>query len=255
MKVVILAGGVGSRLSEETAMIPKPLVEIGGKPLLWHILKIYSVYGYNDFIISCGYKGEKIKEYFRNLYLNSSDLTIDIKKNEISVHRSSADDWKVTLVDTGLETMTGGRIKNVEKYLDGETFMATYGDGLSNVNINKLLAFHKSHGKKATVTAVRMPRFGMLKISNKDKVIDFQEKRLHNSPFISSGFFVLSRSVLDFIDSPMTPFETTPLQKLADAGELMAYKHDGFFRPLDNLNDKRILEEIWASGKAPWKVW
>lgn len=255
MKVVILAGGLGTRISEESAIIPKPLIEIGGKPLLWHVMKIYSFYGYNDFIIACGYKGEKIKQYFSNLYLNSNDFNVETRSNKVKIIPKNTEDWKVTLIDTGLDTMTGGRLKRLEKYIEGDTFMATYGDGLSDINVSKLIAFHKSHKKKATVTAVRMPRFGILKIGKENVVTDFQEKRLDNSPFISAGFFVLSKDILDYIKNDNIPFETTPLQTLAEERELIAYKNLKFFRPLDTLNDKKILEDLWNSKKAPWKVW
>lgn len=255
MKIVILAGGLGTRISEESLVIPKPLIEIGGRPLLWHIMKIYSFYGYNDFIIACGYKGEKIKQYFSDLYLNSNDFSIETSSRTVKIIKKNTEDWKVTLVDTGLETMTGGRLKRVEKYIKEDTFMATYGDGLSDINITELLKFHVSHGKKATVSAARMPRFGILNISNDNVVTDFQEKRLDNSPFISAGFFVLSKEVLDYIGGDNVPFETTPLQTLAEERELVAYKISGFFRPLDTINDKKILEDLWHSKKAPWKVW
>ncbi|MDE1860598.1 MAG: glucose-1-phosphate cytidylyltransferase [Candidatus Micrarchaeota archaeon] len=255
MKVVILAGGYGTRLSEETANIPKPLVEIAGKPLIWYILKAYASQGFNDFIIACGYKGDKLKNYFMSLAHSSNDFTIDVSKNRTEVLNSKVPDWKVTLIDTGLNTMTGGRIKRLKKYIDGDTFMLTYGDGVSDVDLKALLRFHKAHGRKATLTAVRMPRFGILNIEGKGKVTSFQEKRLDQSPFINGGFMVLSKSVIDYIDDDKTSFETYPLQKLAEEGELYAFKHEGFWKAVDNIRDKQELEKIMESDDPRVKLW
>ncbi len=255
MKVIILAGGFGTRLSEETQRIPKPMVEIGGKPILWHIMKIYSHYGYNDFIICLGYKGYVIKEYFANYFLHNSDITIDIKNNKIEVHNNYSEPWKITLVDTGLETQTGGRIKRVEKYIGNETFMMTYGDGVSDININNLVAFHKKHGKLATVTAVQPEgRFGALKLEG-NKVIRFAEKMDNKESWINAGFFVLEPKVIDYIEGDSTVWEKEPLEKLAKEGQLMAYFHTGFWKPMDKLRDKIELEDMWNSGNAPWKIW
>lgn len=256
MKVVILAGGLGTRLSEETAIVPKPLVEINGRPLLWYIMKFYASQGYNDFIVACGYKGNKIKEYFNNMGTSSTDFTIDIAKNKKEVLKSEAPDWKVTLVDTGLNTMTGGRIKRIADYIDGDTFMLTYGDGVSDVDLKELLKFHKSHGGKATVTAVRMPRFGIVNIEDDGKVTSFQEKHLKTSPFINGGFMVLSKSVIKYIDGDKTAFETTPLQRLAQEGQLYAYKHEGFWKAVDNLRDKHDLEELLTHDEGGrFRLW
>jgi len=255
MKVVILAGGLGTRISEETSVKPKPMVEIGDKPILWHIMKIYSQYGFNEFIICLGYKGYYIKEWFSQYYLHNSDVTFDLCKNETSYHKNRCEGWKITLVDTGDETMTGGRIKKIKEYIGDETFMVTYGDGVGNVDIKKLVEKHKKHGKLATVTSV-IPegRFGVLKISNSDKVEAFSEKTDNNAR-INGGFFVLEPKVFDYIKSDDMPFEKEPLETLANEGHLYNYAHDGFWKPMDTLSDKKKLEEMWLSGKAPWKIW
>lgn len=256
MKVVILAGGFGTRLSEETDIKPKPMVEIGGRPILWHIMKIYSYYGFNDFIICLGYKGYAIKEYFLNYYLHQSDLEIDIRSNTHKVIGNIIEPWKVTLVDTGIETMTGGRLKRIKKLIANDTFFVTYGDGLSDIDISQLLAFHKDKGKLATITAVQPPgRFGALEITNADDVMNFIEKPLGDGAWINGGFFVLEPQVLDFIESDNTVFEREPLQNLASSGQLSAFKHFGFWKPMDTLRDKRELENMWISGLAKWKVW
>ena len=256
MKAVILAGGKGTRLMEETVIKPKPMVEIGGKPILWHIMKIYSAYGINEFIICVGYKGYIIKEYFANYFLHNSDLTVDLKNNSITYHSSKAEPWKITIVDTGEDTQTGGRLKRVAKYLKGEEiFCFTYGDGLTNTNIADEIRFHKKHGKLATILAVQPPgRFGALKIK-RELVKEFIEKPPGDGSWINGGFFVLSTKVLDFIEGDDTSWESTPLKTLAQMGELVAYKHYGFWHPMDTLRDKIYLERLWNSGKAPWKVW
>jgi glucose-1-phosphate cytidylyltransferase len=256
MKVVILAGGFGTRLSEETHLKPKPMVEIGGKPILWHIMKIYSAYGFNEFIICLGYKGYVIKEFFANYFLYMADVTIDLGTNSIEVHNAKAEPWKVTLVDTGLYTQTGGRIKRIQSYVGNETFMLTYGDGVADVNIKKLVEFHKSHGKYATVTAVQPPgRFGGLIFNGGDQVLAFKEKPKGDGAWINGGFFVLEPKVFDYIKGDDTPWETEPLETLAKEGQLMAYKHTGFWQCMDTLRDKNYLEKLWNSGKAPWRVW
>jgi len=255
MKAVILAGGFGTRISEETQLKPKPLIEIGGMPLLWHIMKTYSSHGINDFIICCGYKGYLIKEYFTNYSLHMSDVTLDIQKNEIKVHKKSAEPWKITLIDTGLNTMTGGRLKRIKKYLSEESFCFTYGDGLSNVNITELINFHKKNKILATITAVQPPgRFGVLNMKN-DKITDFKEKPAGDRNWINGGYFVLEPSVIDYIHDDATVWEEGPLEKLAKEEQLSAYEHRGFWQPLDTLREKNILEELWNSGKAPWKNW
>jgi len=256
MKVVILAGGLGTRLSEETDIKPKPMVEIGGKPILWHIMKIYSHYGFNDFVICLGYKGYVIKEYFANYFLHQSDVTINLKENNMEIHQSKAEPWKITLVDTGLNTMTGGRIKRVQKYIGNETFMLTYGDGVGNVDIQALLKFHKSHRKYATVTSVQPSgRFGALNLDNKSNVLSFQEKPRGDGSWINGGFFVLEMPVFDYIRSDETVWEKEPLENLAHDGQLVAHTHTGFWQPMDTLRDKNHLEELWKTEKAPWKVW
>jgi glucose-1-phosphate cytidylyltransferase len=257
MKVLILAGGLGSRLSEETSLKPKPMVEIGGKPILWHIMKIYSSYGYNDFIILCGYKGYMIKEYFSNYYRHMSDMTIDMKDNTITHHKNSAEPWKVTLVDTGIETMTGGRIKRVQKYIGNEPFMLTYGDGVGDVNIPELIKFHKKHGKTITMTAVQPEgRFGSLQIDNSNKVISFQEKPMGDGHWINAGFFVCQPEVFNYInDGDESIFERKPLELLAESQELYTYKHNGFWRPMDTLPDKTRLERMIDTNTAPWIMW
>lgn len=256
MKAVILAGGLGTRLSEETSLKPKPMVEIGGKPILWHIMKLYSEHGINDFIICCGYKGYVIKEYFANYFLHMSDVTFDMKNNKMDVHHKRAESWSVTLVDTGDNSMTGGRLGRVRDYLkDEEAFCFTYGDGVANIDITKTIAYHKEHGKKATLTATFPPgRFGALEIQA-GKVSSFKEKPKGDGAMINGGFFVLSPDVLSLIDSDSCIWEQTPLRSLAQEGELMAYEHTGFWQPMDTLRDKIYLEDLWNSGKAPWKIW
>ena len=255
MKVVILAGGMGTRISEETQIRPKPMIEIGNRPILWHIMKLYSHYGLREFIICLGFKGYMIKEYFANYYLHNSDVTFDLAANSMNIHQTQSEAWEVTLIDTGLETMTGGRLRRVSKYLDGDTFCLTYGDGVGNINIPELLSFHKEHGLKATVTATRPPaRFGALNISG-DDVTDFAEKPLGDRGWINGGFFVLSRSVLDVIDGDATVWEREPMEKLAESGQLAAYRHTGFWQPMDTLRDKNYLESLWQGGKADWAVW
>jgi glucose-1-phosphate cytidylyltransferase len=255
MKVVILAGGFGTRLSEETDIKPKPMVEIGGKPILWHIMKIYSHYGFNNFVICLGYKGYVIKEYFANYFLHMSDVTIDLKNNKMEIHNVKAESWKVTLVDTGLNTMTGGRIKKIQSYIGNETFMLTYGDGVGNINIKELLDFHKKHGKYATLTAIQPSgRFGALDL-NDSEIKAFKEKPKGDGAWINGGFFVLEHQIFDYIEGDETIWEREPLENLAKDGQLMAYKHKGFWKPMDTLRDKRELEALWQSGNPPWKVW
>ena len=255
MKVVILAGGFGSRLQEETTVGPKPLVEVGGKPILWHILNIYSAFGFNEFVLALGYKGEYIKEYFLNFYALNNDLTVDLADGKSEIHEGKQPNWKINLVDTGQNTMTGGRLKRLQPWLGNETFMATYGDGVADICIADLLAFHRSHGKIATLTAVRPPaRFGGLRIEG-GRVAEFVEKPQSGEGWINGGFFVLEPQIFDYIAGDETSFEWEPMQKLASDGQLMAYQHDGFFQPMDTIRERNILEELWASGKAPWKVW
>lgn len=256
MKVVILAGGLGTRLSEETVVKPKPMVEIGGKPILWHILKMYSYYGINDFIICCGYKGYVIKEYFHNYFLHQSDITFNMKENKMVVHEDRSEPWNVTLLDTGEQSMTGGRLKRVLPYLKNEeSFCFTYGDGVADINIKDLIDFHKSHGKKATLTATYPPgRFGALNI-NDNQVIKFEEKPKGDGFMINGGFFVLSPKVIDKIDGDSSIWEQEPLKELADEGELMSYRHEGFWQPMDTLRDKLYLEELYENNIAPWKKW
>lgn len=256
MKAVILAGGLGSRISEETTIKPKPMIEIGGKPILWHIMKIYSHYGINEFIICCGYKGYVIKEYFANYFLHMSDVTFDMSTNRMEVHQNHAEPWKVTLVDTGEHSMTGGRLRRVKDYVkDEELFCFTYGDGVSDVDINKLIAFHKAKGVDATLTSTYPPgRFGALDIQN-HKVHSFKEKPKGDGGMINGGFFVLSPKVFDLIDGDATTWEREPLEKLAASGQLAAFPHEGFWQPMDTLRDKIQLEELWQSGNAPWKMW
>lgn len=256
MKAVILAGGLGTRLSEETALRPKPMVEIGGKPILWHIMKMYASHGVNDFVICCGYKGYVIKEYFANYFLHMSDVTINMQKNTMEVHEKRAEPWNVTLVDTGEHSMTGGRLKRVAKYVqDEEAFFFTYGDGVGDIDISASLAFHRAHGKNATLTATYPPgRFGALDIQN-GQVLNFKEKPKGDGAMINGGFFVLSPKVLEHIEDDATTWEQTPLMKLAEEGELMAFEHQGFWQPMDTLRDKHLLESLWESGTAPWKSW
>jgi len=255
MKAVILAGGLGSRISEETSTRPKPMIEIGGKPILWHILKTYSAHGVNDFIICCGYKGYVIKEYFANYFLHMSDVTFDMSNNSMQVHHKKAEPWKVTLVDTGENTQTGGRLKRVKDYIGNEDFCMTYGDGVGDVDIAGSIAFHKSHGKLATMTATQPPgRFGALEL-NGSKVNRFLEKPHGDGGWINGGFFVLSTGVIELITTEYTLWEKEPLEKLAESDNLQAFIHNGFWQPMDTLRDKNQLEELWASGQAPWKVW
>jgi len=256
MKAVILAGGLGTRLSEETTVRPKPMVEIGGMPILWHILKIYSYYGIHDFIICCGYKGYVIKEYFANYFLHMSDVTFNMADNSMEVHQRNAEPWRVTLVDTGDETQTGGRLKRVEKYLvNEEAFCFTYGDGVADIDIGALIEFHKSHGKLGTITAVTPPgRYGAINLEGKT-VAGFMEKPKGEGGLINGGFFVLSPKVLGLIEGDNMPWESKPMLALAASGELMAFEHHGFWQPMDTLREKLILEELWISGSAPWKKW
>jgi glucose-1-phosphate cytidylyltransferase len=256
MKAVILAGGVGTRISEETGLKPKPMIEIGGKPILWHIMKVYSTHGLNEFIICCGYKGYVIKEYFANYFLHMSDVTFDMGSNGMEVHHRYAEPWRVTLVDTGETTMTGGRLKRVANYLmNEEAFCLTYGDGIADVDVRALVSFHRAHGKLATVTAVQPPgRYGALDLNN-GEVAGFIEKPKGDGGWINGGFFVLSPKVVDYIADDATSWESEPLMQLAAERELMAYRHRGFWRPMDTLRDKNQLEELWALGRAPWKIW
>ncbi|MDG2989555.1 glucose-1-phosphate cytidylyltransferase [Candidatus Synechococcus calcipolaris G9] len=256
-RAVILAGGLGTRISEETHLKPKPMIEIGGRPILWHILKIYSAHGVNEFIICCGYKGYIIKEYFANYFLHMSDVTFDMATNTMIVHQRKAEPWRVTLVDTGENTLTGGRLKRVSEYLQGEkAFCFTYGDGIADINITRQIDFHQSHGKLATVTAVRPPgRYGALQINQEDYVTGFTEKPPGDGGFINGGFFILSPQCISLIAGDMTSWEAEPLDKLASRGELMAFEHQGFWQPMDTLRDKNYLEDLWQTGQAPWKMW
>jgi len=256
MKAVILAGGLGTRLSEETSLKPKPMVEIGGRPILWHIMKIYSAHGINDFVVCCGYKGYVIKEYFANYFLHMSDVTFDMRENQMQVHNQRAEPWTVTLVDTGDDSMTGGRLGRVAEYVkDEEAFCFTYGDGVADIDVAKLLEFHRSHGKKATLTATYPPgRFGALDIHN-GNVREFKEKPQGDGAMINGGFFVLSPEVLPYISGDACIWEQEPLMNLAKEGELMAFEHEGFWQPMDTLRDKQMLQKLWDSGKAPWKCW
>ena len=255
MKAVILAGGLGTRLSEETTVKPKPMIEIGGFPILWHILKIYSCYGIKEFIVCCGYKGYLIKEYFANYYLHSSDFTVDLKKNIIKTHNINSEDWEVTLVDTGKDTLTGGRLARVKEYIGNETFCFTYGDGLADINIQDLITFHKKEGRKATLTAVQPPgRFGSLAFE-RGKVLGFNEKPKGDGNWINGGFFILEPETIELIDNDLCSWEQKPMKKLAETNELSAFHHDGFWQPMDTLRDKLTLQELWESQKAPWKIW
>lgn len=256
MKAIILAGGFGTRISEETALRPKPMIEIGGRPILWHIMKIYSAHGIHDFVVCCGYKGYVIKEYFANYFLHMSDVTFDMTNNRMEVHQQKAEPWRVTLVDTGDDTMTGGRLKRVADYVKKEeAFCFTYGDGVADIDITALLAFHKNHDKLATVAAVQPPgRYGALRMEGSE-VRGFIEKPQGDGGWINGGFFVLSPKCLDYIADDMTPWEADPLTRIAKEGELMAFEHRGFWQPMDTLRDKNHLEDLWQSGKAPWKVW
>jgi glucose-1-phosphate cytidylyltransferase len=256
MKAVILAGGLGSRLAEETVIKPKPMVEIGGKPILWHIMNIYSAYGVNEFIIALGYRGEAIKEYFLNFYAINNDLSVDLATGKTTIHDGRQPPWCVHLVDTGLQTQTGGRVKRIGPWLGSdETFLLTYGDGVADIDISRLRAFHESHGRLATVTTVRPPaRFGGIEFDG-ERVSRFSEKPQAGEGWINGGFFVLERRALDYIDGDETLWERTPMERLAADNQLMAYRHEGFWQPMDTLREKRQLEELWATGKAPWKVW
>jgi glucose-1-phosphate cytidylyltransferase len=257
LKAILLAGGLGTRISEETNVKPKPMVEIGGKPILWHIMKSYSHHGINDFIVCCGYKGYVIKEYFANYFLHMSDVTFDMQANKMEVHHRYAEPWRVTLVDTGENTMTGGRLKRVAPYLrDEDAFCFTYGDGVSDIDITKLIEFHHAHGLQATLTATYPPgRFGAIDIHPDQRVASFKEKPKGDGGLINGGFFVLSPKVIDLIEGDQTIWEREPLEKLAESNQLKAYSHEGFWQPMDTLRDKLHLEELWATGKAPWKVW
>ena len=255
MKVVILAGGYGTRISEESHLKPKPMIEIGGRPILWHIMKIYSTHGVNEFVICCGYKGYMIKEYFANYFLHMADVTFDLPENKMTVHQNFAEPWKVTLVDTGLNTMTGGRLKRIKPYVDNEPFCMTYGDGVANIDIKALIEFHSKQKTAATVTSVKLPaRFGVMAIED-EKVTEFQEKIQGDSSWVNGGFFVLEPSVLDLITDDTTVFERKPLEELAKTGQLSSFKHTGFWQPMDTLREKTYLEDLWLSGKAPWKIW
>jgi len=257
MKVVILAGGYGTRISEESHLKPKPMIEIGDMPILWHVMKGYSYYGFNEFIICCGYKAYMIKEYFADYYLHRSDVTFDFSKdNCVTIHNNVAEPWKVTLVDTGLTTMTGGRIKRIKKYVGDETFLLTYGDGVSNIDINSLIEYHRAHGKQATITAIQPGgRFGMLDIDDENNINSFKEKSVEDGGWVNGGFMVFEPSIFDLIEGDLTILEKYPLETLATDGELNAYKHHGFWQCMDTLRDKVHLEELWQTGKAPWKVW
>jgi glucose-1-phosphate cytidylyltransferase len=256
MKVVILAGGLGTRLSEETVLKPKPMVEIGGMPIIWHIMKIYSAHGYNEFIICLGYKGYVVKEYFANYFLHKSDVTINLNDNSIEIHDTQAEPWKITLVDTGNESMTGGRLKRIAPHIGDETFMLTYGDGVSNVNIKELVAFHESKGKFCTVTSVQPSgRFGALDLSPESEVKSFLEKPKGDGAWINGGFFVCEPKVFDYIEGDSTIFEREPMERIAADGEMVAFQHEGFWKPMDTLRDKVELETSWANNTAEWKIW
>lgn len=256
MKVVILAGGFGTRISEESHLKPKPMIEIGERPILWHIMKHYSAYGYNEFVICLGYKQYVIKEFFADYFLHTSDITFDLANNEMIVHNNYSEPWKVTLVDTGLNTMTGGRVKRIKEYVNDETFMLTYGDGVSDVNLDQLVEFHKKNGKIATLTAVNVgQRFGVLDIDSQNHISSFREKSDNDGSMINAGFMVLEPAIFDYIDGDSTVFEKKPLEEVARNGQLMAYRHDGFWQCMDTQRDKQKLEELWQSGQAPWKAW
>jgi glucose-1-phosphate cytidylyltransferase len=256
MKTVILAGGLGTRITEESHLKPKPMIEIGGKPILWHIMKIYSAYGFNEFVICLGYKGYVIKEFFNNYYLHSSDVTFDMRYNNMTVHKNIAEPWKVTLVDTGLNTMTGGRLKRVREYLGNEPFMLTYGDGVSDIDINKLVAFHKNHGKDATISIVNAPqRFGIIDIDDSESITSFREKADNDKNIINGGFMVLNPSVIDRIDDDSNMLEKEPFARLVTDEQMKAYRHDGFWYCMDTLRDLQNLEKMWNEGNAPWRIW
>lgn len=257
MKVVILAGGFGTRISEESGVRPKPMVEIGGRPILWHILKIYSAHGLTDFVICLGYKGQVIKDYFASYHLHRSNVTFDMRRNEMVVHQNHAEPWRVTLVDTGEQTMTGGRLKRVREFLDNETFCMTYGDGVSNVHIRELIQFHREQGVLATLTAAQPPgRFGAFSLQQgQNRIETFKEKPEGDGAWVNSGFFVLEPGVLEYIDGDRTVWEHEPLERLAREGKLAAYRHHGFWQPMDSLRDKNVLEGLWQSGNPPWRIW
>lgn len=257
MKAVILAGGLGTRLSEETNVRPKPMVEVGGYPILWHILKTYSAHGVNDFVICCGYKGSYIKEWFSSYALRMADVTFDLRRNEMHVHSAKAEDWRVTLVDTGDDTMTGGRLRRVRDHLDDESFCFTYGDGVADVDVTALVAFHREQGRLATMTAVQPPgRFGAIRLAEGQSGIEhFSEKPEGDGAWINGGYFVLEPAAVDFVSGDETSWEQEPLRELAHAGQLSAYRHSGFWQPMDTLRDRNVLEDLWHSGRAPWKVW
>lgn len=256
MKVVILAGGFGTRISEESHLKPKPMIELGDRPILWHIMKIYSHYGFNEFIICLGYKQHIVKEFFANYFLYTSDVTFDLSDNSMNVHNQTAEPWKVTLVDTGLNTMTGGRVKRIQNYIGNEPFLLTYGDGVCDVNINELVYFHNSHGKCATITAVNAgQRFGVLDLNSSSQITAFREKSDNDGNLVNAGFMVLNPEIFDHIDNDKTILERGPLERLASKGELMAYKHKGFWQCMDTIRDKQKLEELWESRNAPWKIW
>jgi glucose-1-phosphate cytidylyltransferase len=256
VKAVILAGGLGTRLSEETGLKPKPMVEVGGKPLLWHIMKIYSCHGITDFVVCLGYRGYVVKEYFANYSLHMSDVTFDLARNQMTVHQSFSEPWRVTLVDTGALTLTGGRLKRVRDHLDDETFLMTYGDGVADIDVAASIAFHRAHGRVATLTATQPPgRFGRLVFGDQDAVVEFEEKPEGDGAWINGGFFVLEPTVLDYIEGDETSWESHALPRLAAEGRLGAYRHHGFWQPMDTLRDRQRLEELWAADRAPWKVW
>ena len=256
MKVIILSGGLGTRLSEETSVKPKPMVEIGENPIIWHIMKLYAHYGFSEFVICLGYKGYVIKEYFSNYFLHQADVTIDLKENKMDIHNCSAEPWKITLVNTGLHTMTGGRLKRVQKYVGNETFMLTYGDGIGNIDIKKLITFHKEHGKYATMTSVLpMARYGIPNVDESDTVLSFTEKPNENNTWVNGGFFVLEPQIFDYIKGDDVIWEKYPLNTLAKDGQLMTYKHNGLWKCMDTLRDKVELENMWNSGDASWQVW
>ena len=256
MKVVILAGGLGTRISEETHLKPKPMIEIGDRPILWHIMKTYSYFGFNDFVICLGYKGYSIKEYFHNYFLHNCDVTFDVRTQGMEIHQNLVESWRVTLVDTGVNSMTGGRVKRIKPYIGNETFMLTYGDGVADVNIAALVDYHISHGKLATLTAVQPAgRFGALELDEKDSVRSFTEKPDGDGAWINGGFFVLEPKIFNYIEGDQIIFERDPLQQLAQEVQLRAFRHTGFWQPMDTLRDKTMLEELWSAGRAPWKVW
>lgn len=257
MKVVILAGGYGTRISEESHLRPKPMVEIGERPILWHIMKIYSHYGFNDFIVCCGYKAEVIKEYFMNYYMHESDVTFDLKNNTTQIHNTTSEPWKVTLVNTGLDTTTAGRVKKVRKYVGNETFMITYGDGVSNININELVKFHREHGKIATISSTRPAgRFGAIQIDDEISMVNsFREKPKEDQAWVNAGFSIFESGIFDYLGDCSEMLEKRPYENLANDGEMMAFKHYGFWSPMDTIRDKNYLEELWKQGDAPWKLW